>query len=177
MYSNQINAYLIVKVATYMLFSLFDGQFIWWWFNCIMFIYSVCLIFIDITNAKEQPINALISIIILVLVIFSIFKMRSKWLSGNLFLQSSSQYNSIYSYLHILRNIWIVWLFWTSSLNNKSGIYITYLWIQVSISAVSVFLILNGITKHCLLMAIFEIWIIVWLPYFQLKLSMNGSSS
>ena len=149
----------------------------WWWFHNILFIYPTCLVFFDITNATKQPVNALLSIIVVILIIFAVFKSGFKWVSGNLFLQNRAQYSSIYVYMHILRNIWVVCLFWSSSSSNKTIIYIAFWWVQLAINVYFVFLIMNGVIKQYLLMVIYEIWIITWLPYFQLKLSMKSNSS
>ena len=151
-YSDHLKEYWTAKVITSALTSLFDRQFMWWWFHNIVFIYPACLIFFDIANAKEQPANAFISIIVVILVIFAIFYTGFEWVSINLFLHSSARYSSVYTYLHILRNIWVVWLFWISPSSNKTGVYIAYWWIQLSV--------MNGVIKQHLLMAIYEIWII-----------------
>ena len=130
------------------------------------------VIFFDIRNAKDQPINAFISIIVVILVIFSIFSTRLEWISGNLFLQSCAKYSSIYSFLHILRNIWVVWLFWISSSGNKIGLYIAYWWIQLSINLYLIFLIMSGVTKQHLLMIVYEIWIIWFINQTDIKFSL-----
>ena len=112
-----------MKVITSSLISLFDRQFMWWWFHNIVFIYPVCLIFFDISKCKGAAnANAFISIIVVILVIFAIFRYRI-WMSVriNLFLHSSARYSSVYTYLRILRNIWVVWLFWISPSSNKTG--------------------------------------------------------
>ena len=170
---HQFKEYWTVKVITSALISLFDRQFLWWWFHNILFIYPTCLIFFDITNATKQPVNAFISIIVVILIIFAAFKSEFKWVLGNLFILKSARYSSFYAYMHILRNIWVVCLFWSSPSSNKTIIYIAFWWVQLTINVYFVFLIMNRVIKQHLLMAIYEIWIIAWLPSFQLKLSIK----
>ena len=115
--------------------NLFSRSFVLWWIPNILFIFPCSFIFLDIMQTKNHTLNSIISIFVLLFTSAYIIFTRFEILSIVNISTNKEEVNWAYSYLLILRNISVIWLFWLETQNGyiiwKVIFYTFQLWIWV----------------------------------------------
>ena len=170
--SNEIIHYWYIKLS-----MLFSREFVLWWIPNILFVFPSSLILIDILQTKRHTINSLLSIFVLILIAVYIALTRFDIISIMNISSNESEISWVHPYFFILRNIWVVFLFWFEH-QTENNIWILLFFIfQLTITVYTIILLSHFSNKKIIISTIFEISIIMITSYYKIQISIYKSVS
>ena len=148
----------------------------WWYLQNIFIIFPwICIVF-DLIDASSYFIHAFISSIFILII--SMFAISTKFECFNHILIIPDVKNkSIYVYLHIIRITALIWLF---IMQTSSGILISnifFWWSHFSITVYSIIQLMQVHWKDLIIMTIYNVSILVYIPLFHLSVNPRFQSS
>ena len=167
----------IVRLLSSTFKSVISRLNAWWYFQNILTIFPFLCIATDIIDLNVIFINALISSIIIGTLLIIVFSTRFEWLSYILVIPNFIYNKNIYAYLHILRVIALIWLFWIKTPSGYLSISIFFWWCHFSITIYTIILLMQFYCKEFIILTIYNVSILVHIPIFYLPYSPKFQSS
>ena len=121
-------------------------------------------------------INAFVSSIIIGAILIVLFSTRFECLSYILEVPNFIYNKNIYTYLHILRVITLIWLFWLKISSGYLFIDIFFWCCHFSITIYTIILLMQFYCKEFIILTIYNASILVHIPIFYLPISSGFQS-
>ena len=165
------NQNILINSLNSKLYSSLSRQFIWWFLQNTFTIFPLWCIFYDLANLYKYFANAFISFMAMIILVIIVVSTKFEWISYIFIIPNQTKQSSIYAYLHIIRNITIILLFWIQSSTEKQISTICFWWAQLSITAYIMILLQQDPGKDLITMAIYNLSILVYIPLYMLPIS------
>ena len=167
----------IIRLLNSAFKSVISRKNVWWYLQNLLSIFPLLCIVTDIIDLNVIFINAFVSSIIIGTISIVVLSTRFECLSYILVTPNYIYNKNIYAYLHILRVIALIWLFWVKTSSGYLFINIFFWWSQFSITIYIILLLMQFYSKEFFIMAIYNISILVHIPIFYLPISTEFQSS
>ena len=166
----------IIKLLNSVFKSVISRYNAWWYFQNILIIFPFLCIATDIIDLNVIFINAFISSIIIGTLSIVVLSTRFECLSYILIVPNSTYNRNIYAYLHILRAIALIWLFWVKTSSGYLFIDIFFWCCHFSITIYTILLLMQFYCKEFIILTIYNASILVHIPIFYLTISSGFQS-
>ena len=167
----------IIRLLNFVFKSVISRNNVWWYLQNILTIFPCLCIATDVIDLNVIFINAFVSSIIIGTLSIVILSTRFECLSYILVVPNFIYNKNIYAYLHILRVIALIWLFWIKTSSGYLFINIFFWWSHISITIYTILLLMQFYCKEFIILTIYNVSILVHIPIFYLPISTKFQSS